>query len=220
MTTVDIATIERIALMIVPILVAVILHEVMHGVVAYWCGDPTAKEAGRLTLNPLPHIDPFGSILFPAVLYLTNAPFLFGWARPVPFNVLRLRKPRRDVALVAVAGPLTNIVLAAFFAALLHWLALPLTPRQLLASDEPLSIWFELTLTSIFLNIGLAVFNLLPILPLDGGRVLVALLPRPLAVAFAQTERYGLLIVMLVSGTSLLGHVTRPVHRWLLNLLL
>jgi len=207
-------------LWIIPVLVAVILHEIAHGLVAFWCGDPTAKEAGRLTLNPLPHIDPFGSVLFPALLYFSNAPFLFGWARPVPVHFGRLNHPKRDMVLVAAAGPATNIVLAVISAAVLHWISLPQGPRYYLMGEAPLPAGFEIVFTSILLNVGLAVFNMLPILPLDGGRVLVGLLPLPLARLFAQTERYGMLLVMVLLATNVLGEVTRPLRRILLSALL
>ncbi len=202
-------------------LVAVILHEIAHGVVAYWRGDPTAKEAGRLTLNPLPHIDPFGSIVFPALLYFTNAPFLFGWARPVPVDFSRLRTPKSDMVLVALAGPLTNIVLAALSAMALRWISAPHDPMYFLGSREvALPPGFQIVFTSILLNVGLAVFNMLPILPLDGGRVLTGLLPLPMARLFMQTERFGILIVMLLLATNVLGAVTWPLRLFLLRVLL
>lgn len=207
-------------LLVAPILMAVILHEIAHGLVAYWRGDPTAKLAGRLTLNPIPHIDPFGTILLPALLYFTHAPFLFGYARPVPVNFARLRNPKSDMVLVALAGPATNIVLAVLCAGLLRWIALPGDPLSILASNEPLPPGFEVVFTSLLLNVGLAVFNMLPILPLDGGRVLTGLLPLPMARVFAQTERFGMMILMLLLATNMVGQITRPLRRLLLTALL
>ncbi len=202
-------------------LVAVILHEIAHGVVAYWRGDPTAKEAGRLTLNPIPHIDPFGTILFPALLYFTNAPFLFGWARPVPVNFARLRNPKSDMVLVALAGPLTNLVLAALSAVVLRWISAPQDPMYFLTTHHVTPPpGFHIVFTSILLNVGLAVFNMLPVLPLDGGRVLAGLLPLPLARLFMQTERFGMLIVMLLLATNVVGAVTWPLRLFLLRVLL
>lgn len=216
----DSSTLYTAALWLVPVLVAVILHEIAHGVVAYWRGDPTAKEAGRLTLNPLPHIDPIGTILFPALLYFSNAPFLFGYARPVPVNFARLHAPRTDMILVAAAGPLTNIVLAILSAFVLRVISSPHDPRFFLEANVAPPAGFEVALMSIFLNVGLAVFNMLPILPLDGGRVLVGLLPLPLARVFAQTERFGMIILIGLLATNAIGPVTRPLRRWLLEALL
>lgn len=206
--------------MIAPILVAVILHEIAHGLVASWRGDPTAREAGRLTLNPIPHIDPIGTIVLPALLYFSQAPFLFGWAKPVPVNIGRLRNPKSDMVLVALAGPLTNVGLAILSAAALRWIALPHDPMYYLASELPLPAGFEVLFTSILLNVGLAVFNMLPILPLDGGRVLTGLLPLPMARVFAQSERFGMLLVMVLASTNMLSRVTWPLRRMLLSALL
>lgn len=216
----DLSLLPQMLLWIVPVLVAVILHEIAHGLVAFWCGDPTARDAGRLTLNPIPHIDPFGSVLFPALLYFSNAPFLFGWARPVPVHFGRLHNPKRDMVLVALAGPATNVVLAVLSAAVLHWISLPHDPRYYLLTDAQLPAGFQIAFTSILLNIGLAVFNMIPLLPLDGGRVLTGLLPLPLARVFAQTERYGMLLVMVLLATNVLNQVTGPLRRILLSALL
>src|SRR2546428_2071973 len=160
------------AIVAVPILVAVVCHEVAHGAVAYAFGDPTAARAGRLTLNPIPHIDPFGTVILPGLLYLfTHGAFLFGYARPVPVDFGRLRHPRRDAVLVALAGPATNLVLAtvsAFVPGLLP-------PPQ--AASASAHLLRDVALASLTIHCVLAVFHLIPVPPLDGGRGLTAVLP-------------------------------------------
>jgi Zn-dependent protease len=173
-----------------PIIFAVTFHEAAHGFVAYRLGDDTAARAGRLTLNPLAHVDPFGTVLLPALLLLTRTGFLFGYAKPVPVNFGRLRHPRRDSVLVALAGPGTNVLLA-IISALLFYLV-DYVPRGV-------SNWLALNLrNSLNVNIVLCVFNMLPFPPLDGGRVAVGILPRFLARPLAQVEPYGMLILMLL----------------------
>ena len=173
---------------ILPILLAITLHEAAHGYVASWLGDDTARQRGRLSLNPIRHIDPFGTIVLPALLLLIKAPFLFGYAKPVPVNPRRLRHPKRDMMLVALAGPGANIVLATVAAFAIHLaLLLPDTARE----------WTFLNLeNALILNLVLAVFNMLPLPPLDGGRVLVGLLPPPLDAKVAALERHGMLILI------------------------
>jgi Zn-dependent protease len=189
--------------------VAVILHEVGHGVVAYGCGDATAAEQGRLTLNPLKHVDPVGTILVPGLLvttaWLAGAnTMLFGWAKPVPIDPRRMRRPRRDMALVALAGPGVNLLLAA-----LSVLALRYSFEIGGAAGALVRI---LAGTSIVTNCALAVFNLLPILPLDGGRVLTSLLPYGLARQYVRLEAFGLLLVFLIaSQTSILSALVWPI---------
>jgi Zn-dependent protease len=182
------STIYTASTWIVPILIAITFHEAAHAYAAWKLGDDTAYRLGRVTFNPLKHVDLFGTILLPALLFLTNAPFLFGWAKPVPVAFGRLGHPRRDMALVALAGPLTNLALAFISAVLLR--TAPLLP-------ETIAPWLVRTLyQSILLNLILAIFNMLPIPPLDGGRVITSILPNVLARPFAKLERSGFLILL------------------------
>ncbi|HJM61700.1 MAG TPA: site-2 protease family protein [Alphaproteobacteria bacterium] len=171
-----------------PVVLAVTLHEAAHGWVAWKLGDHTAYRRGRVSLNPLRHVDPFGTVILPLLLFLSSAPFLFGYARPVPVNFRALSKPRRDMELVALAGPGINIALALLSAILL---------RALLVFGGDDASWLIANLSNaMIINVVLAVFNMLPIPPLDGGRVAVGLLPRVLARPFARLERYGLFILI------------------------
>ncbi len=198
---------------VLPALLAITLHEAAHGFVADRLGDPTARLSGRLSLNPMRHIDPFGTVLLPGLLLLMHSPFLFGYAKPVPVNMMKLRHPRRDMALVALAGPLTNLAMAIIAALLIR-------PAGLLPDDA--HAWVRDNLVNaLVLNVLLAVFNLIPIPPLDGGRVLVALLPRFLARPLAKFERVGVLVVLLFFFlVPIIGSrvgVALPVNQWLVG---
>ncbi|GBD26493.1 Putative zinc metalloprotease Rip2 [bacterium HR30] len=206
--------VQEIIVWAVPVLLAVILHEVAHGYVAYLLGDPTAKQAGRITLNPVPHIDPFGTLALPLLLIVMQSPFLFGYARPVPVDFARLRHPRRDMVLVAAAGPVTNLLLATAFALLLPLVWIPHLPP----AQQPLLA--EIAFRGVLINVALAVFNLLPVPPLDGGRVLAGLVPPPLASLLARIEPFGMFIVVALVATNAASVVMRPVIRGLLGLLL
>jgi Zn-dependent protease len=173
---------------VIPVLFAITLHEAAHAYVAWWLGDNTAYNLGRVTFNPIKHMDLFGTILLPALLLITKAPFLFGWAKPVPVAFARLRRPRRDMVLVAAAGPATNLILATVSAVLF---------RVIWLLPEPALQWSgQMLYNSILLNLILAVFNMLPLPPLDGGRVVVGLLPNVLSQPLASLERYGMLILI------------------------
>ena len=221
------ALIQQVSVWALPVLAAIILHELAHGIVAYRLGDPTAARMGRLTLNPLPHIDPVGTVLLPLMLVVAHAPFLFGYARPVPVNFANLRHPKRDMIYVAAAGPLTNIILAVASAVFFKQL-LQLLLQLRLPAEGALSAFLIATLTpiammarnSVIINVVLAVFNLLPIPPLDGGRVLTGLLPRAQAIAFSRLEPFGFLIVIMLLATNALNTVIGPVIGLFLHALL
>jgi Zn-dependent protease len=184
---------------------AIVLHEVAHGLSAYWLGDPTAKNQGRLTLNPIRHIDPIGSIVVPGALFLahyfglTKSLLLFGWAKPVPVNFRNLRPQRLGMALVAMAGPLTNIALAFIFSRLYILPAL--------SNESHICAW------GVMLNLTLAVFNMVPIPPLDGSRVVTSLLPMKLAYQYNRLERFGIIIVVVLLNIGMLGFLTPVIER-------
>jgi len=200
-------------------IVAIALHEVSHGYVAFRLGDPTAKLLGRLTLNPIAHIDLFGTIIMPILLYtLTDGRFMFGYAKPVPINPMNFQKPRQGMAISAAAGPVTNILLA-FASFLIMNILIPLASVLPEAAAETVLKPVILILTaSIYWNVVLAVLNMIPIPPLDGGRVLAGLLPSKHAMSFSKIEPFGFIIVLILFYTGIAGIFIMPVVLFFLKL--
>lgn len=202
----SLSTAQLVSVLIIPVLFAIVLHEVAHGWIAKLLGDPTAERLGRLTLNPIKHIDPIGTILVPGLLILSNTGFVFGWAKPVPVTWENLRHPKRDMALVALAGPGANLIMALMWA-LIAMLGGAL-PADYSWAGEPLIF---MGLGGILANVLLMVFNLLPLPPLDGGRVAVGLLPGPWAWRLSRVEPFGFFILLGLLLLGVLGTVVWPV---------
>ena len=202
------ALIQTIAISALPVIFAITLHEAAHGYAARHFGDPTAWRAGRISLNPLRHVDPVGTLLVPGLILVTSylaagSAMLFGWAKPVPVNFGQLRHPKRDMLWVAAAGPAVNLLMALGWGGLLK-LAILLPPN---AYSRPLALMSD---TGININLVLMVLNLLPLPPLDGGRIAVSLLPHSLAWKFSQLERWGFPILLLLMFTGILSDILWP----------
>jgi Zn-dependent protease len=205
-----------IALQVVALLFAVSLHESAHGLVALACGDTTARDLGRISLNPIKHLDPVGSVVVPALLALAGAP-VFGWARPVPVDLSRTREPRTANLLVSAAGPLSNVLLAVISGVVVLLLRDQVSGEL---GSSALGIVLLLALFSVLVNVALAIFNLLPIPPLDGFGVLESLLPRALYPVARLLRRYGMLVLLLVVMSGVLGQILGPPRRAILQFLL
>jgi len=202
---VDFSLGQKIILWVVPLIFAITVHETAHGWVASKCGDPTAKLLGRLTLNPIKHIDPIGTIVVPAILFFLGG-FIFGWAKPVPITWRNLKNPRRDMALVAAAGPLANLGMAFL------WVAVAKLGIGL--HSAPFAYMGQI---GISINLVLMLLNLIPIPPLDGSRVVASLLSPAMAYRFNQLEVYGFLILVLLLASGLLARLLGPILQGLLS---
>jgi len=204
-----------------PILIAIVFHELSHGFVANKLGDPTARLMGRLTLNPIAHIDPIGTIVMPLMLIIfTNGQFVFGYAKPVPINPMNFKNPKRDMAISAAAGPITNILLSVFSVLILKFILVPVSfilPETVSSTVmAPLTMIFQ---SSVVVNVVLASFNMIPIPPLDGGRVLTGLLPYRQAVSFSKIEPFGFLIVLFLILTGIANYFIMPIISLFLSIL-
>ena len=205
----ELTLIQKIAVYALPVIFAITVHEAAHGYAARYFGDMTAYKMGRISLNPLKHIDPFGTILLPA-LTLALGGILFGWAKPVPVNFGNLRNPKKDMLWVAAAGPASNLAMAIFWGIVLHF---TIGSQPDLNNISPTSTAYflaKMSLAGISINIVLMVLNLLPMPPLDGGRIAVSLLPSQLAYKFAQFERYGFIILILLMASGALSPILMP----------
>ena len=208
----ELSLVQKIIIAAVPIIFAITVHEVAHGWVASKLGDPTAKLAGRLTLNPVKHIDPLGTVVIPLIM-IALTPFAFGWAKPVPVDWRNLRQPRRDMALVAAAGPGANIIMLALWTLLLS--VLPTTGAD--ASYMP-ALLSEMAKIGIIINIVLIALNLLPLPPLDGSRIVTAFLSPAAAHKYNMLERWGLPILVVLIFTGVLGKILHPLIGFMLSI--
>ena len=206
----DLSLVQKIAIWIVPVLLGITVHEVAHGWVARKLGDNTAFMLGRLTLNPLKHVDPLGTTLIPGMLLLLQAGFIFGYAKPVPINWKNLHQPKRDMALVAVAGPVANLLMAVGWALLLR--------LGMLLGDNGLALVY-MGVAGVSINAILMILNLLPLPPLDGGRVLTGLLPGPMAYKFSRIEPYGFFILIGLLVTGILGLILWPLISFFMSMM-
>ena len=197
----DLTVIQKIVIYALPVIFAITVHEAAHGYAAKHFGDMTAFNAGRITLNPLKHIDPFGTILLPALTIMLGG-ILFGWAKPVPVDFRRLRNPKKDMLWVAAAGPASNFVMAIFWVLLMKF---SVNMPEVFAL--PMALMAK---AGVSINIVLMVLNLLPLPPLDGGRIAVSLLPMRLARPFAQIERYGFIILIVLLFSGVLSQILKP----------
>ncbi len=200
----ELSLMQKIAVWTLPVLFAITVHEVAHGWVAKKLGDPTAQMMGRLTLNPFKHIDPVGTVVVPLLLLVLGG-FIFGWAKPVPVTVQNLRRPKQDMAWVALAGPASNLLMAILWAiiAKIGYLLMTVVPF----AGQPM---IYMGVAGIFINGVLMILNLLPLPPLDGGRIATSVLPGPLSYKFSRIEPYGFIILLVLLATGILGELLGP----------
>jgi len=202
----ELSPIQYFTISIIPVLLAITVHEAAHGYAAKYFGDKTAYYLGRITLNPIKHIDPLGTVVIPGMLLLLSAPFLFGWAKPVPVNFSNLNNPKKDMMWVALAGPASNLVMAIIWAIILGLFKSSGTSYALFV--------IGMAQVGIMINLVLMLLNLLPIPPLDGGRMAVSLLPSPWSYKLASIERYGMFILIFLIVSGLLSAILLPLLRF------
>ena len=202
----ELSPIQYFTISIIPVLLAITVHEAAHGYAAKYFGDKTAYYLGRITLNPIKHIDPLGTVVIPGMLLLLSAPFLFGWAKPVPVNFSNLNNPKKDMMWVALAGPASNLVMAIIWAIILGLFKSSGTSHALFV--------IGMAQVGIMINLVLMLLNLLPIPPLDGGRMAVSLLPSPWSYKLASIERYGMFILIFLIVSGLLSAILLPLLRF------
>jgi Zn-dependent protease len=207
----ELTLIQKITVSAIPIIFAITVHEASHGYAAKHFGDLTAEKMGRITLNPIKHIDLIGTILLPALTLMLGG-ILFGWAKPVPVNFSNLRNPKKDMLWVAAAGPASNFIMAIFWVLVLKYSAS--------APESAAFFLLEMSKVGIMINLVLMVLNLLPLPPLDGGRIAVSLLPMNLAVKLSQLERYGFVILIVLLFTGILGKIISPIIGFFAQLIL
>ncbi|MBY0345400.1 MAG: site-2 protease family protein [Neisseriaceae bacterium] len=206
----DADLISKISIFAIPVLMAIAMHEAAHAWAARYFGDNTVEIQHRITLNPIPHIDPVGTILLPLMLVLGGSPIIFGWAKPVMVSGRAFKNPRHAWRWVAAAGPVANLIMKILWVIVL---------KMSLSLGESANFLIQVAKAGVIINLVLAVFNLLPILPLDGGRILSTLLPTKWAYHYATTERYGMIIVLVLSLTGVLATIMRPIQMFLLDFL-
>ncbi|GAB6888437.1 site-2 protease family protein [Desulfothermus okinawensis JCM 13304] len=208
----ELSIIQEILIYFVPVLIAITFHEVAHGYTAYVLGDPTAKRAGRLSLNPIKHLDPIGAI---ALLIVK-----VGWAKPVPINPLYFKKPRRDLFLVSFAGPFSNFLLAIVFSIIIKGILFVFGGIHDPGYVHLFSILIDILSAGVIVNIGLGIFNLIPIPPLDGSNMVIAVLPRDMAISYGKIGRYGIIIIFILFLTGIVQKAILPILYFLVSILL
>ena len=215
----DAASFRNLILSIIPFLLAISVHEAAHGYAAYRKGDYTAKMMGRLTLNPIRHLDPLGSVLFPLLLAFSGTGIIFGWAKPVPVNSFNFKDPRKDMVIVSFAGPLSNFLLAAAMALVLRILLWFPGPEILMGSQIGQPI-YKILVLGIQISIFLGVFNLFPIHPLDGSHIVEGLLPPEQSKAYSRLSRYGPIFLIVLLFTGVLTAIAYPVYRFIFRIII